>query len=151
MGSQHRTKGFSLIEAVLVIAIGGVLLSIAAQNLSLNRSKMSARSARDAFGSLHALARARAVEFGTTARVFLSTAGDSAWIEQGGAQVERLDLNLDYHVDVLGPAPVIRICMTPRGYADSRCNSFPKAVTVVFSTPEAEESLQIFPLGQLRW
>ena len=134
-------KGFSLIEVVSVLMIGGVLANTA---MSVT-AWFSVNAARESLVALHARARAHAVERGTTVDFHLDPAGDSAWVEIDGETLEvaRFD---DVDLQASGD---ITVCMSPRGIADTRCNSFSGVETVTFESRGESSSLDILPLGKL--
>ncbi len=138
-------KGSSLIEIVMVLLIGGVLLDISIAATGSVSASLSLNAAERSFVALHARARAHAVERGTTADFHVDPAGDSIWIEVDGetlevAHYDAIDLEAD------GP---ITVCMSPRGTADPRCNSFSGVATVTFEAGGESSSLDILPLGKV--
>lgn len=60
-----KQRGFTLIEILFVITLIGVMLAVALPRLGDAVSKQRVRSARDALVTLHAKARALAVQEGT--------------------------------------------------------------------------------------
>ncbi len=105
----------------------------------------SVNAAQESVVALQARARAHAVERGTTVDFHLDPAGDSAWVEIDGETLEvaRFD---DVDLQASGD---ITVCMSPRGIADTRCNSFSGVETVTFESRGESSSLDILPLGKL--
>lgn len=150
--TRSPSNGFTLVELVIVLLIGAVLVSITVGRISKTRSVLAGNAARQAFIALHSRTRAQAIEFGTTARLRLDVTGDSAWIVQGGQTIETYRFG-DDHVDVVSDSsdPLVQVCMIARGYSEPRCNSFTDPVELTFTTAEAEASVLLLPMGQLKW
>lgn len=150
--TRNQSKGFSLLELIIVIVIGSVLLSVAVGKIGRTRDILSAVAARQAYMALHARTRSQAIEFGATARLLLDIQGDSAWIVQGGNTIETYRFAPD-RVDVQSSSSdaVVQMCMVARGYSEPRCNSFVDAITLRFVTAQASESIVLLPMGQVRW
>ncbi len=138
-------KGYSLVEVVAVLMIGGVLMDVSFRPMATVTAGFSVNAAHDSFVALHARARAHAVERGTTAEFHLDPAGDSAWVEINGETLEVARFN---PVDLQASGP-ITVCMSSRGVADTRCNSFSGVETVTFEARGESSSLEILPLGKL--
>ena len=75
----------------------------------------------------------------------LDPAGDSAWVEIDGETlgVARFD---DVDLQASGG---ITVCMNPRGFADTQCNSCSGVQTVTSEARGESISLAILPLGKL--
>jgi Tfp pilus assembly protein FimT len=143
-------QGFSLIETVITVLTGTILVSIASPSVSGARDRLSVTGARTAFSSLHARARAQAVERGTTVNIVVNPDDDSVTLIAGGEVLETVRFADELHVDITtSTGRALRQCMTPRGYAELDCNSFFGAPTVTFSQNADTSSLTILPLGQL--
>lgn len=144
----RRRGGFTLMETVTALAIGFVLFSIASGSLVELRSKAALRSAEMAFRTTVARARSHALERGERTYLRLDAAGDSAWIVQGGSQVERLDFDADYGVELTSTLNPFIICFTPRGVAEPSCgNRF--IAGIGFSAGGASEYVAVLPMGQV--
>jgi len=147
---NNRKSGFSMIELVVVLMVGSILTGIALSNFSGISSRFAVRGARQTLMSMHARARAQAVEFGANVRLNVDPAGDSAWLSQDGAVLERVDFNDEFHVDVrTSTGATLWVCMNPRGFADTGCNNFNSRVTVTFLQSSDTASVGILTLGQM--
>lgn len=151
---MQRVHGFTLVELVIAIVVGGILTSIALNRFSGVQSRFAVRSARSTFESYHARARARAIERGTSAVFHVDADGDSIWVTQGGDQVVFFDFAEQLEVDLQSSATgVLELCFTPRGYADTDCNSsnLSSTVTVTFVQGAESREVDMWPLGQLKY
>lgn len=150
--ARTQTDGFTLLEFIVVLVIAAVLLSVAVEQIGTTRARLAGNAARQSFLALHARTRAQAIEFGMTARLYLDTTGDSAWIVQGGQTIERYRFGpegVDVGSNAVG-SPV-EVCMIARGYSEPRCNSFTESVELTFTSSESVARLVLLPTGQVRW
>jgi prepilin-type N-terminal cleavage/methylation domain-containing protein len=74
-----RRAGFTMVELVIALLIGSILTSIALSSYGNARGRFAVRGARTTFASLHARARAQAIESGSMMRLFVDMKGDSAF------------------------------------------------------------------------
>jgi len=148
---KRRTRGFTLIEVLITIFIGMVLTGIAVKGFGNTSSQLSVRQARNVFNGMAARVRAQAIESGQRTLLIANTQGDSVMIWANGGIVETVRFSEAMGVDLQSSSSVIRICMSPRGYADTDCNSFSSTVTLTFVQGTESESIEILPLGQIRW
>lgn len=136
----------------MVVAVGAILISMALKGFGSTTSRLAVMNARESFAAIHARARSYAVERGTLARLHTDPAGDSVWVESGGARIEGIDYGESRNVDLQSATTgVITLCMNPRGFAETACNSFSSSVSLTFVQGGEEASVTILPLGQLRW
>lgn len=157
--SRNRA-GFSILELITVLVIGGVLVGITINSFSRVGGRMGVSSARSNFMSLNAQARSFAVERGVVVRLIVDPEANVVRVETGpaGAPVvlNRIDLQREFGVDIqvpagaLSPAGTLVLCMTPRGIANTACNSFAGATRLTFVRGDREARLDLLPLGQAR-
>ncbi len=144
-----RRAGFTLVELVIALLIGSILTSIALSSYGNARGGFAVRGARTTFATLHARARAQAIEAGSMMRLFVDMKGDSAFIWDGTKNLETIHFADEFHVDLRGSDGSMRICMNSRGYADTGCNSFSSTVSLQFWQNADSASVNVMPLGQL--
>jgi hypothetical protein len=77
--------------------------------------------------------------------------GDSVWIFSNGRVVENVRFAEEMGIDLQATAVTVRVCMSPRGYANTNCNSFSSPVKMAFVQGAESETVEILPLGQVRW
>ncbi len=141
--------GFTMIELVVVILIGSILTSIALSSYSNAKSRFAVSGARNTFISLHARARAQAIEQGQNVRLLIDMDGDSVvLVTESGTTLENLQYGDEFDVDLQGTGS-FRLCMNPRGFADESCNNFSSAVLVEFWQAGDSSTVKMLPLGQL--
>ena len=151
--AYSREDGFTLIEFVVVIVIAMVLMDVAAGGIVPARQAAALESADYAFRSLHARARAHAIERGTNARVELDPAEDRARVIVESDTLISLDFAETYGVDVesrvSGSMVELIQCMTPRGVGDGPCTSFYSPAEISFIQDGRTRALRLLPLGQV--
>ena len=146
---RRSRHGFSLIELIIALLIGSILTSIALSSYGNAQGRFAVRGARSTFLTLHARARAQAIELGTTVRLVVDVTGDSIYLSSGGRNLETIHFADEFRVDIRSSAGNIRLCMNSRGYADTSCNSFTTTPKVTFWQNADSASVSILPLGQL--
>ncbi|MDH5589513.1 MAG: type II secretion system GspH family protein [Gemmatimonadota bacterium] len=146
---RRRTSGFTIIEVVIALLIGGILTSIAMTQFGNARGRFAVRGARNTFVSLQARARAHAIEKGTWFLLVVDPAGDSAWVSNYGTGqiIETIHFGEELHVDLRSTATSIRICMGARGLANPAC--MVNRTKLQFWHNADSASVDIMPLGQL--
>lgn len=149
--SQHRaTFGFSVLELLVVLALVGLMSSVAFPIWASSQHRQDAQSARGVFMSMQRRARIMAVERGETVRFNVSLEGDSIWITSSNGTEESVSLAREYDADIQSGADSDHwICMGPRGFANQACNSFTGTRTVRFQVGRHEYSARVLPLGQV--
>lgn len=132
---------------VLVLGVAFVLTSMTFRAAAPVITTTSTRNAEDALRALHAKARARAIGQGTPATLLIDPVGDSAWIVQNGAQVDRFDFGKEYKAD-LRAFQTIQVCMTPRGVGDPDCSN-PTPANLAIQIKDQTVAVAFLPMGQL--
>ena len=100
--------------------------------------------------SMHARARVQAIEYGRTVRLHVDPAGDSIWLSRDSEVLDVMDFGEEFNVDIrTSTTSEVRVCMNPRGFADTGCNNFTSPVTVTFLLMSDVASVQILTLGQM--
>jgi prepilin-type N-terminal cleavage/methylation domain-containing protein len=146
---HRRTHGFTLIELVIALLIGTILTSVAMGTFKSAQGRLSVRSAKATYASLHARARAIAIERGTTIDLVIDSNGDSAYIETAAGVQEVIRFGQELNIDLRSSPSTISLCMTPRGYADPDCGTPFWALKLEFWQNSDSTSLTILRMGQL--
>ena len=144
--------GFTLIEIVVALLIGSILTSSALSSYGNATARFQARGARDSYASMHARARAMAIERGENVRLYLLPSSDRVIITDADATwpyLDDVDFRERFDVDIQGTN--IRICMNARGYADVDCNSFSGIMQYQFVVGADSSPLTLLPMGQLNY
>lgn len=148
--NRKQTRGFSMVEIVIAIVIGAVLTTMMVRSFSTSSWGIAARQASQAFVSMHAKARAHAIERGEMVRLHVDEVGDSAWIVAGGDQIDVYRFGEELNVELGASFGTGFICFSPRGIADPDCSTTDATLTMTFSRGAETETLRVLPLGQIR-
>lgn len=87
----RSNRGFTVIEMVIVVVLVGVMMTVALPFLRGSSSKSSVRGAMDAISSMHAVAKATAIQRGRFARLVMSASSSTALIVATQATGSTLD------------------------------------------------------------
>ena len=145
--TMSQPRGFTLVEVFLVISITAALLLLATRTFGAVQSRYAADQGRYAFQALHARARAQAIETGDPTRLVVDVDADSVAVVRNGRILETVYFGDGMGIDLQGTSLVL--CMGPRGFAITDCNSFNTAKELVFSQGSYTRALDLLPLGQL--
>ena len=150
-GAPADSRGFSLLEVVIVMAIAGILAAVAIGGMGGLQARMGVRAAQSEFLSMHAQTRATAVERGIPVALVTSPDGDVR-IQEGcdgtGAALQSRDFGEQHGVTVETGDGEVVLCMTPRGYASQAGNSFSGEARIGFVRGDHSRAVILRPLGQ---
>lgn len=146
---MKRTSGFTLVEVVIALIFAAILLGVAVSAFGAVINRSAASQGLQAFQSLHARARAHAIEGGQNTMLWVDTPGDSVWLTRGGEVLETVRFSQELGVEIRGAPNFFRLCMGPRGYADVDCNSFTTTAKLEFSQGGNALYVEVLPMGQL--
>lgn len=147
---RRRTSGFTATELLITLVIGSVLTSVAARNAGPVLSQTAVRGATQTFSSLHARARAHAVERGVIARLRVDTSRDNVTVMVGSDTIEIVTFGASQGVDIQASVPTVTLCINPRGFGERGCSSFESRVSISFVQGAKASEVTLWPLGQLR-
>lgn len=149
-GTCKDVRGFTAVEMVIVVVLMAILTSIAVRSFGNVLSSTNVRGARNVFRSLHARARAQAIERGQLSRLIVNAGSDQVVISIGADTLETVNFGTNFEVDIqLASGTSLTLCMSPRGFAEMDCNSFTGAQTIVLASGSGSFSMELLPMGQL--
>jgi prepilin-type N-terminal cleavage/methylation domain-containing protein len=150
--------GFTLIELMIVIVIGGALMMITIPSFTRLAAGRNAQNARDALVWMAARARSRAIERGETQLLEIDPGTERVWIVRRNTGAALATDTVDkvtfssVHSSTISTAAntVITVCYSPRGYAFSCSANSPAAnVDVTFTHVDKTAVARVKPLGQI--
>lgn len=153
MPRVHTRAGFTLIELLIVLVVGGLLSMVTIRSFGQVHGSLGSRTAQTTFLGMHAQARAMAVERGESIILTVNPGTDTVTLERADGTVVR-DRNFaqDYDVSIQTDSGVsggiVRLCMTPRGYAEPACGNVATRVEVRFVRGGRTRTVALLPLGQ---
>jgi len=146
------SSGFTLMEMLIAMVVAGILGAVAVSGFDGMQGRLAVRSARSAFLSSHAHARALAVERGGTVSLVVDVESQEVSVQGGcdglGDVLESLDFASAFAVRLEVPGGSLSLCMTPKGVASPALNSFNDEVQVTFTRGTASAAVLLLPLGQ---
>ncbi len=156
--NASRRAGFTLIEALLVLIISGILLGYAIPAFNGLTQRRNAQNARDAVVWMAARARARAIEQGQIQLLEIDPATNRAWIVRRNTgtalatdTVEMINFANEQKTTITTAANTkITVCYGSRGYAISCEATSPSAnVDVTFTFNDRTAVARVKPLGEI--
>jgi prepilin-type N-terminal cleavage/methylation domain-containing protein len=76
-----QRKGFTMIEAILVVAVLAIVAAMGAPTLSTALQRRTTASAADQFVVTHSLTRSTALRFGRVAQLHIDAAAQRFWVD----------------------------------------------------------------------
>jgi prepilin-type N-terminal cleavage/methylation domain-containing protein len=148
---KRQKSGFTVVELLMVLVLGVIMTSMALKGFGMVANQFAAREARGVFQGMVARTRAQAIESGFTTMLIADAQGDSVMVWANGRIVENVRFREELGVDIQAYQPLTRICMTPRGFANPDCNSFSSTIKMAFVRGPKTNTIEILPMGQIRW
>ena len=140
-----------MIELLVVLAVGLVLTGVTIRSFNGVSGRLAVKGAQRTLMSMHARARVQAIENGRIVKLHIDPAGDSIWLSRGGQVLDVMDLHKEFKVDVqTSTGSEVNVCMNPRGFAATGCNSFTSPVTVRLLVGTDSASVLMLTLGQMK-
>lgn len=141
--------GFSLIEMVIVIVVIGVLLTVSMPYFRSASLKSDLRAGIDAIASLHATAKATAIQRGRMARLVLASSTSSAYVvanDASGSGVDTVGVveNLDSRFGVSFTTSRDTLSFTPRGIGTELSGT-----TIIVTKSSLSDTITISAAGRL--
>ena len=78
---QIQRRGFTMIEAVMVVSVMGIVAAIGGPKVSLVLQRRSTSSGADQFVLTHSLARSTALRYGRVAQLHVDQPGQRFWVD----------------------------------------------------------------------
>lgn len=148
---RRQTAGFTGIEILIVLVIGGILMGMALPAFGRAISRRGALNARDALVVMGARARSTAIERGATVKLGVDVAAGRTWIVEGMDTLDVLDYSgeFDAKLRAIRNGAMLEICFTPRGVGGA-CNATTALPdTVIFTRGPHSARAAIRVLGQV--
>ena len=78
---QIQRRGFTMIEAIMVVSVIGIVAAIGGPRVSLVLQRRSTSSGADQFVVTHSLTRSTALRYGRVAQLHIDQPGQRYWID----------------------------------------------------------------------
>lgn len=148
-------RGFTLVEAMIVLSLIGVLAMVGYPALSGWQAQQAVRAASGQFLARYSLARSSAMRYGRLSQLQIDTAGDRFWVEVDTSAT------MTGAVDTLAPIEYVgevfgvtmestrsTVCFATSGLPTQALGCSPGDVTVVFSRNGVVDTVQATVLGK---
>jgi type II secretory pathway pseudopilin PulG len=153
-----NVEGFSLVEALIVVTLVGLLAALALPALSEARAKANLAAARDAFAAAHALARQVAPQYGRLARLWIDPPAGRFWVTVDTSTVPDRSV-----LDTVGPLVDVgsrfggvrldsnrrALCFDPNGLGTAAVGCELPNATVIFRRRGFADTVTTSRLGRL--
>lgn len=146
--TRQRRAGFSLLELLVVIVIGGILAGIVGPSIGRVQARLDTESARDSFMLYAARARSLAIDRGAVTTLVVNTGTDQVQIRIGADIVDTYDFGANHEVDLTGAS--FNVCYSSRGFALASCTSLAADTDVTFTRAGETASATMKVLGQVQ-
>ena len=154
---KSNRRGFTIIELIIVVVISTILAGIITLSFSRVQGALATNSAQTNLQSLHAQARAFAVERGQPVRLVIDSAADEIRVEWtnpdpdvGDEVLNVVNVGREFAVD-LRTSGGSALCFNPRGVGEPTCSTMDSGgLTVTMIRGNRTTSVTILPLGQIR-
>src|SRR5687768_1292396 len=152
----RKRDGFTLVELLIVMIIGGILMSYAVPSFTRMSASQNARNARDRMMWMANRARTIALTRGQVQLFEIDPSTNSAWVVRRNPMTaadttEVVRFNSEYSATVTtSTGNRITLCFSARGYAFScSANSPGGNVEATITHVEKSATARIKPLGQI--
>jgi prepilin-type N-terminal cleavage/methylation domain-containing protein len=148
-------RGFTLIEAVMVMGVISIVAAIGAPRISDALQRRTTASAADQFVLTHALARSTALRFGRIAQLHVDPVGQTFWVDvdtsANGVGQRAIIANIRYATDLGLKMSSTRalLCFDARGIASTSGTCEPGDAQVVFSDGVIADTVATTALGKV--
>jgi prepilin-type N-terminal cleavage/methylation domain-containing protein len=141
-------RGFTLVEMVVVVVLIGVLLTVSLPYFRGATLKSDVRAAGDAISSLHAVAKAAAIQRGRIARLVLLSADSKALVVAdrvgGGLDTVGVVEDLGSRFGVSFTTTQDTLAFTPRGIGTALSGT-----TIVVTKSDVSDTITVSAAGRL--
>ena len=149
---RRLTAGFTAIELLLVVVIGGIMMSVAIPYLRSSSQRTSVHGAADEISRLYATARAASIQRGKTAWLVMQSSTSTVLVIAKKANATGIDTvaqpdKLSTRYGVTFTTTTDSLVFTPRGVGANL-----SATTVVLTsiTGVAVDTVTIYPTGTIQ-
>lgn len=146
---KRTDRGFTAVEMVIVIVLVGIMMAVAIPYFRGATTKGAVGGAMDAISSLHAVARATAIQRGRTARLVLLTSASTALVVANSSSGTGVDTvgsveNLGSRFGVTFTTTRDTLTFTPRGVGSDLSGT-----TIIVAKSGFQDTITVSAAGRL--
>jgi prepilin-type N-terminal cleavage/methylation domain-containing protein len=155
MWIQHRRRGFTLLEVIIVMALLAVVAAMGAPKLSAALRRRTTQAAADQFVTAHSLARGTAVRYGRVAQLHVDAAQTLFWVDVDTSAKGIGQRGTIWNVRSLAQPSLVMssdrslLCFDARGLPLVLGACEPADATVIFTLREKADTVIIAALGKI--
>jgi prepilin-type N-terminal cleavage/methylation domain-containing protein len=152
---KSERSGFTLIEAMMVVAIVAIVAATGAPKVSAALQRRTTASAADQFVLTHSLTKSTALRFGRIAQLHIDAPGQRFWVDvdtsANGIGQRATIANIRFTSDNGMAMTTNRslLCFDPRGIASTAGSCEPGNAQVIFSDSEVADTVTTTALGKV--
>lgn len=148
-------RGFTMIEAIIVVAVVAVLAATGGPHISAALQSRTSASAADQFVLVHSLARATALRYGRVAQLHVDAPTNRFWVDvdtSGGGSGQRATIGYVRNLTGDGLSMTSTrtlLCFDARGIPSTLGSCEPGDALVVFSDGQKADTITTTALGKV--
>jgi len=152
---QIQRRGFTMIEAIMVVSVIGIVAAIGGPRVSLVLQRRSTSSGADQFVVTHSLTRSTALRYGRVAQLHIDQPGQRYWIDvdtsANGIGQRAIVANVRYPTEngLQMTSNRALVCFDARGIASTLGSCEAGAANVIFSDGVMADTVVTTILGKV--
>jgi len=152
---EMNTRGFTVIEAIMVMFIIGIVAATGGPKISAALQRRTAASAADQFVLTHSLTRSTALRYGRVAQLHVDAAGQRFWVDvdtsANGIGQRATIANVRYVSDIglRMTSNRVLLCFDARGIASTSGSCESGDAMVIFSDGVMADTVATTILGKV--
>jgi prepilin-type N-terminal cleavage/methylation domain-containing protein len=155
MLEQDRRRGFTLLEAIIVMVLFAVIAAMGVPKLSAALRRRTTQTAADQFATAHSLVRATAVRYGRVAQLHIDASTRRFWVDvDTSANGFGQRATIWYGRDLTSPGLVMTsnrslLCFDARGLPSTNAPCEAADAQIIFTALDKADTVTTASLGKI--